>query len=206
MASYIELSPNNLYSTGFLTTETDGTERLERIPLKIKPEWRDKWYIVQKEDELDLLAEQFYGSIVQNANDLWWVLAEANGIPNPLSIEHMTGYYMLVPEYFRIKKLIQDIQNGDIPYLDDEETSNYFEILDNPPVPINPPDTTTDPVGGNIDPVGNITHYAIFKRPYGSGYVLLTADADGIIQGTKDINPNDYPNAIIFEPNPTDVL
>lgn len=205
MASYIELSPSNLYSTGFLTTETDGTEVLERIPLKIKPEWQDKWYIVQAEDELDLLAEQFYGTITQDASKYWWVLAEANGIPNPLSIENMTGVYMLVPEFFRIKRLVQDIQNGDIPFLDDTETYNYFEILDNPPTPINPPNDPTDPVGGNTDVVNNIEHYAIFKRPYGSGYVLLTADADGIIQGTKGIDPADYPNSIIFEPNPTDV-
>ena len=202
MASYIELPSNNLYATGFLTTETDGTEVLERTPLRIKPEWRDKWYIVQAEDELDLLAEQFYGSITQDASKYWWILAEANGIPNPLSIESMIGYYMLVPEFFRIKILVQDIQNGDIPFLDDEETSNYFEILDNPPTPLNPPDTPTGPVGGNEDePSAQMPQYLILKRPAG-GYVLVTADKDGAIESTKGINPNDYPNSPIFEPKP----
>ncbi len=199
MAEYIDLPVSNLYSTGYLITD-DSVEMLERIPLSIKPEWNDRWYIVQSGDELDGLAQKFYGDIVAEAEIYWWILAEANGIANPLDISFMEGYYMLIPDFFRVKNLIQAIQNGDIP-LDNDIESNYFEILDNPPVPLNPPDVPTEQPGGNEDTLGDVDKWLFLKRPNGGGFVLVTADKYGAIISEK-ANPNDYTNPVIFQPKP----
>ena len=201
MADFIDLPISNLYNTGFTILE-NGVDVLERTPLSIKPEWTDKWYIVQQDDELDMLAQQFYGEIVEEADKHWWILAEANGISNPLDISFMQGYYMLIPDFFRIKTLIQAIQNGDIPLDDATEVSNYFNIIDNPPTPLNPPDVPTDQPGGNEDDnATEVDKWLFLKRPNGGGFVLVTADKYGAIISDK-ADPNDYPNPVIYQAKP----
>lgn len=199
MAEYIDLPASNLYTTGFIIID-DGIETLERTPLSIKPEWNDRWYIVQNGDELDGLAQQFYNGIAAEADKHWWILAEANGITNPLDIAFMEGYYMLIPDFFRVKNLVQAIQNGDIPF-DDAPESNIYQIIDNPPVPLNPPDEPTDQPGGNEDTPGDVDKWLFLKRPNGGGFILVSADKYGGVISEK-ANPNDYANPVIFQPKP----
>lgn len=196
---FLDITPENLYSTGYTLMEEDGTEVLERTPLSIKPSWEDRWYIVQNEDELDDLAHRFYGDIALNADKYWWLIAEANGIANPLDISSMAGYYMLIPNFQRMKVLIQAVQNGDSVFDSEQELPNTYYILDNPPVALNPPNQITTPVGGNVDNSSSVDKWLFLKRPNNGGFILVTADKHGHITG-ESADPNNYPNPVIYQP------
>lgn len=104
MSDYIELPSNNLYSNGYLTTLDDGAVVLERTPLRIVPKEQDRWHFVESEDMLDELAQRYYSNIVEDAAKLWWLIADANGIDNPLDLDSVIGSLILIPEYFRIQR------------------------------------------------------------------------------------------------------
>jgi nucleoid-associated protein YgaU len=55
-----------------------------RPPVKIPFSSKDKFHRVTDDDakRIDLLAWEYYGDCA-----LWWVIAEANGILNPLDLE-----------------------------------------------------------------------------------------------------------------------
>lgn len=150
---FIDIPLNNLYMTGYLLPQDDNAEDLlYRISLSIKPEWEDRWHIVQNEDELDDLAQYYYGPVANNAHALWWLIAEANGISNPLDISYLIGINILIPEYFRIKKMIQDIQSND--GLDDDRVFNAVPANPYPPIVVPPGVTVIDVIidGDDVTP------------------------------------------------------
>lgn len=196
MAEYIELPSNNLYSNGYLTTLDDGAVVLERKPLRIAPQEQDRWHIVEFEDMLDELAQRYYGQIVDDAAKLWWMIADANGLANPLDLSNNIGSLLLIPEYFRIQRLTTIDQTAD-----DSELPNYFEVVGNPPTPINPPDTPTEDGSGVVDtPSENAPQWLFLKQPNG-GFTLVTADNSGLPEFTP-ANPNDFASSVIFEAKP----
>ena len=55
-----------------------------RPPIRIPPSSRDQFHRVTDDDvrRIDLLAWKYYGDCA-----LWWVIAEANNVRNPLELE-----------------------------------------------------------------------------------------------------------------------
>jgi hypothetical protein len=193
MSDYIELPTNNLYANGTLVA-TDGTVSLERRTLRITPQEGDAWHIVQDADMLDALAERYYGGIALDASKYWWILADANGIANPLDIDHIVGSMLLVPDLFRVQRLATIDQTDDE---DDTELSNIFTLYANPPTALNPPEVITPDGTGRTDAGNNTAIPHLFLLQPNGGYTLVTAKDDGDPQYTE-ANPNDYPNPLIF--------
>lgn len=194
---YIELPATNLYGNGYIE-RYDNTDILERSTLRIVPQEMDKWHIVGDMDMLDALAFRYYGNIDRDASSLWWILADANGIDNPLDISHLAGSFLLVPDYFRIQQLLAVGTTDE----DDTVQSNYYLTLDNPPIPLNPPNEEEgqDTTGIQDTQTGSVAQWLVFRKPNG-GFVLQTVDADGDPQ-YSDVNPSTLPNAVIFEAMP----
>jgi hypothetical protein len=144
---------------------------------------------------LDALAERYYGGIVTDASKYWWILADANGIPNPLDLSNVVGSMLLIPDLFRVQRLAA-IQATDDE--DDTELPNYFTVYANPPTALIPPEVPdTDGTGATdtgVRPTG--LPHLLLLQPNG-GYTLVTANNDGDPQYTE-VSAVDYPNNIIF--------
>ena len=198
MAEYIELPSNNLYSNGYLTALSDGAVVLERKPLRIIPQEQDAWHIVEQEDMLDELAHRYYSDTVDDASKLWWMIADANGLSNPLDLSNNIGTLLLIPEYFRVQRLAT-IDNTNL--IEDDELPNFFQVVGNPPTPMNPPEGSTVDDSGNIDtPSANVPQWLFLKQPNG-GFTLVTADNNSVPLFTP-ANPNDFASSVIFEAKP----
>lgn len=195
--SYIELDRSNLYASGIVLELNDNSFLLERKSLIIHPEESDRWHRVKYGDELDSLSHKYYSNIVDDAAKYWWFIAEANGVTNPLDISDLVGTYLLIPEFFRVTRLIQQVEGGLIQY--ESELDNKYVLIDNPPTPLSVDDTLRPPVDGIIDVTTTPKQWAFFKSPNG-GYLLLTANMDN--ENTLDVipaNPDNYDNPVIFE-------
>ena len=192
MAEYVEVPDNNLYQTGRIIVETDGAETLERIPVSIQPTEKDRWHFVRATDELDALAWRYYGEIVDDASKYWWLIADANNIGNPADISNLTGFFLLIPDFFRAKFLAAQIAAGNYTEID-TEVNNQFSVLDNPPGSGDP----SDPTGGQTDNGQSPSLRWLFLKRPNEGYVLVSADADGAVDAANRL-PSDYLHPIIF--------
>lgn len=95
---------NNLYRNGSIVEFNDGSDELllTREPMEITGDITDVWHTVCVEDRLDLLAYRYYSNVVDDASKYWWVLADANGITNPMDISSLVGTRILVPNILTI--------------------------------------------------------------------------------------------------------
>lgn len=103
----LKLRDNNLYQgpVGSLITYENGEEELIRTPVEYPPAQGDRYYIVQTGDQLDLITWLHYKDYAADSSKLWWFIADANKIENPLDISDWVGKELLIPDYytFRLK-------------------------------------------------------------------------------------------------------
>lgn len=185
----------NIYDNADLVTLADGTEILERKPLGFVPSVGDSWAVVRHGDTLDRIAAAAYGGFVTRPDLLWWVIADANNIENPMLLGDFVGRFLLVPEFGRL-----------LAALEGDNTEEASELVQDVNVLVNPIalptlPTTTPTVGGNVDTpptTPTAPKYLVLKN-VGGGYSLITGDADGAIRLDSYIDISKYPNAIIFE-------
>ena len=203
------LSADNMYSIGY-GLEIDGNQYLTREKLYVNPKIGDKWHIVTEGDRLDLLAWRYYKSHVSEAQNYWWLLADANNISNPFSLSDFVGRYFLIPEFFRTQKLISDTKLsirranrlGDvIPSLEIQESYSINEIY---PLTLASSGATILPnYGTPIDPIDPIIVdpkrvHLFFEKQNNGGFMLAYLDENGTIC-YDDADPNDYNNSLIAE-------
>ena len=99
----VELRENNLYRNGEIVSfEDTGEELLLREPLVIIPSEQDEYYLVKALDRLDLIASKKYGKYVPDASKYWWVIADANGIQEPLDLSEYLGKQILIPNILNV--------------------------------------------------------------------------------------------------------
>jgi nucleoid-associated protein YgaU len=92
-------SSRHAYSIRYSSASGDywGT----RPPIKIPKSRKDQFHRVTDDDvtRIDLLAWKYYGDCA-----LWWVIAEANDIINPLELE--TGRVLRIPAFETVQMRI----------------------------------------------------------------------------------------------------
>ena len=78
-----------------------------RDPVKWKGELTDKYHTLLEGETLDQVAFRYYASRAgDNAAELWWVIADANGIVNPFDLEEFVGKELLVPNYDKFNLIV----------------------------------------------------------------------------------------------------
>lgn len=108
-AERIGMPDNNLYRNGYvLYHRNDGEGELLREIITIKPSETDIWHTVVYSDTLDALSARYYKNYHADPSKLWWLIADANLIYNPLDISEHVGTQILIPDYLRIKFLFEN--------------------------------------------------------------------------------------------------
>ena len=92
------LNVSNLYArNGRVINMQDGTQLLVRTPLVWVAGDEDSYYKIKSGDTLDLITYKYYGGVVDDPEHLWWLLADANNIFNPMDISYLIGAEILIP-------------------------------------------------------------------------------------------------------------
>ena len=94
-----ELSASSRYNWSVLYIDRkNGDFYGTRQPLRLREHDTDMFHTVTDADckRIDLIAWRYYRDV-----SLWWVIAEINGINNPLEIP--TGTTLRIPAYDRIQ-------------------------------------------------------------------------------------------------------
>lgn len=104
----LQLQDNNLYYNGYINYyEADGEGELLREKLVVLPQQGDVWHTVMVRDRLMKLAYDFYKDYVPDASKLWFVIADANNIYDPLDLTEWIGKDILIPDIIRIRLDLQ---------------------------------------------------------------------------------------------------
>lgn len=94
-----ELSASSRYNWSVLYANSKKGDFFgTRQPLKLREHSSDIFYTVTDADSkrIDLIAWKYYRDV-----SLWWVIAEFNGIMNPLEIP--SGTTLRIPSYERVQ-------------------------------------------------------------------------------------------------------
>lgn len=77
----MEIDARSRYQFATLYMDSAGNYWGTRPPVKIPESDEDMFHLVTQADErrIDLIAHRYYGDV-----NLWWVIAEANNIINPM--------------------------------------------------------------------------------------------------------------------------
>ncbi len=95
----IELRRTNLYGNAFFLQFPDGTQQVVRERVEWVGGTGDQYHTVLEGDELPFIAWKYYGRRTENAGELWWVIADVNGIVNPFGMDELIGTQLLIPNY-----------------------------------------------------------------------------------------------------------
>lgn len=82
------------YTDSYTIIYNEGDESLERRPITHREDIEDRVYTIKEEDTLTLIAFKFY-----NESLLWFIIADANNIINPLDIT--PGKNIIIPNLNR---------------------------------------------------------------------------------------------------------
>ena len=86
----LSLRTNNPYSTGRIEVLNSGEMVLTRKTLNYTPQLSDRYYLTVKNTDLTSVAYWAYGD-----SKLWWLIADANSIMNPLEVS--AGIELVIP-------------------------------------------------------------------------------------------------------------
>jgi len=99
----IDIPSNNLYTTGSIIEFEEGDMALVRDKLVIEPNEQDSYHLVREGERIDQIAYKNYSKYVIDSTKYWWIIADANGIHNPLDLTEWVGTELLIPHFPRIK-------------------------------------------------------------------------------------------------------
>lgn len=96
----LELPDDNLYVNGRVVYyAADAQEALERVPLSLPPNDRDRYHVVRAFDRIDRVAELYYAAFAPRPWQYWFLIADANGIENPLDLPALVGKEIRIPDF-----------------------------------------------------------------------------------------------------------
>jgi hypothetical protein len=206
-----QISNDNPFNTGYgLIIDTPY---LVREKLSVKPHRLDRWHMVVEGDRIEMLSYKYYSQYTVDAQNWWWLLADANNISNPFALSNYVGRYFLIPDFFRAQLLVNELSNdlgtkkfGD--FIRSYEQEADYSINEIYPLAFGSlggnilPDYGTPNVPTTpVDPTGNCTPkrvHLFFEMQNGGGYKIAHLDADGHIE-YYEADPNDYCNSLIVE-------
>ncbi len=99
----LELLESNLYAKGSLVQFNDDVQELERDSVTWEGDISDIHYTVMYDDTIDKIAWKFYKDVVEFPERYWWVIADANGIENPLDLTDVIGKDIVIPNLLFFK-------------------------------------------------------------------------------------------------------
>lgn len=94
----IQLEDSNVYADGFVAVLGNGDMLLKRNGYKYKPNAGDVYVNVLPGQELDFIAYKYYQDQIENPEKYWWLIADANGIINPLDLASFEGKTIVIPD------------------------------------------------------------------------------------------------------------
>lgn len=103
MADEIKISESDLYANGIILTFPNGDQFLERNVQEFVPEEPVDYHTLGMDEDLDLVAWDFYNTKVQDSSKYWHVLADANQVDDPLDIADRIGSDLIVPNIINFK-------------------------------------------------------------------------------------------------------
>lgn len=98
----LALRENNPYANGYLIDLGNGDGLLLRDKLEWTGDEQDDYHTVMQEQEIDAIAEKFYAPFVPDASKWYWVITDANNIPNPLDLSEWVGKEILIPNILNV--------------------------------------------------------------------------------------------------------
>lgn len=103
----LQIRPTNLYNNGYIIDfPKDGESLLLRDLIDFPTDIADLYHTLVDNERLELIAYQYYGSQIERAAELWWVIADANGIMNPLDLSGYVGKELRIPNIQRVLLLL----------------------------------------------------------------------------------------------------
>lgn len=99
----LELPDNNLFINGVILDFGGDEKILTREPIEIKGSQNDRYHLVKYRDTLNRLAWEYYQELQEDTSKLWWVIADANNIFNPLDISEYIGKEIIIPDLIRLR-------------------------------------------------------------------------------------------------------
>jgi len=97
-----------LYRNGTILIFDNGEGLLVRDLIDFVGGSEDRYHTVKINDRIDLLANLYYKSRVEDASKFWWVIADANNIENPMDLTDFIGTDILIPNIMNVLLTIQD--------------------------------------------------------------------------------------------------
>ena len=88
--------------TGYFVLLPTGEKLLLRRRIKWIPQESDKIHILLAGEMLDMLAQRYYSNLRQNAQYYYWLIADANDIVNPLSLDGYVGKAIIIPDITKL--------------------------------------------------------------------------------------------------------
>ncbi len=99
----IQLKVSNPYANGRMVIFSDGTGKLVRDFVNYVPNETDEYYTVKIGDVITRIAYKFYRDKVSLPSHYWWIIADANGIKNPLDLSEWKGKELVIPNVLNFK-------------------------------------------------------------------------------------------------------
>ena len=93
----LQVSPSDLYSSGYVIKLSDGRQLLKRVKMAYTPtSTRDITHIVKDNDRIWDIAFRYYRNPL-----LWKVIADVNDIMNPFELT--IGQELTIPDIDKVK-------------------------------------------------------------------------------------------------------
>lgn len=105
----LELDIEGPYANGGkIIVFPEGDSTLTREPLIWTPGPEDEYYTVRPGDNLERIAYRAFKDYVPNPGRYYWVIADVNGITNPLDLSDFEGTDILIPNILNVKRVFDE--------------------------------------------------------------------------------------------------
>lgn len=98
----LRLKTDNLYADGFLIQLPNKNIILNRERIRYTPEVNDERHTVIQGETLTGIAYRKYRYHTEDPAKYWWIIADANGILNPLDLTDYVGAEILIPDFVKV--------------------------------------------------------------------------------------------------------
>ena len=98
--SILQVPRNNLYANGYLIAFSDGSgeQLLQRPKMTFPASPKDRQHVLLYEENLNIIAWNYYKDAVVDASKYWYAIADANNIFNPFDLDALVGTSLLIPD------------------------------------------------------------------------------------------------------------
>lgn len=107
----LSLREYDIFQNGEIVSFPNGEKELTRGFITYIENIEDKYHQVVKGETLTQIAYAEYIGIVERPQFYYWVIAEANGVDNPLDVDYLVGQSILIPSLDEYKRQYNNKEN-----------------------------------------------------------------------------------------------